>query len=70
MFKFKKIPAKAVNQAESILKAYLAGECKARKTHGKKYIVLSVGREFRLVNKGNYWELMNHNKYNKFIDKK
>lgn len=70
MFKYKKIPAKAVEQAHQILLDYLDGKVSARKTHGKKHVVLSVGREYRLVNKGNYWELMNHNKYNKFIDKR
>ncbi|UOX40313.1 putative plasmid maintenance system killer protein [Vibrio phage PhiImVa-1] len=68
-FKVKNIPNKAVKEAENILEQYLAGNIQARKTNGKKYLVLNVGRDYRLLNKGNKWVLMNHNKYNREIDK-
>ena len=69
MIKCKRIPTKIVNNALEILELYIKGEILARKSNKHSYLILNVGRNYRLINKGKKWELITHQEYNKSIDK-
>lgn len=70
MFKFKKIPADVVAAATVILTKYNNKEIHCRYTNGKeKHRILDVDYRYRLMNKGNYWELLSHEKYNKKLNR-
>lgn len=63
----------AVNhvKAEQILSRYRAGELRARKSRGRKFLSLEVGMYWRWLSRdgGNSWELLPHKEYEKIIDR-
>lgn len=63
----KKFPKNIQERADDLLKQFEAGILHARKSHKCKYLVIEVTRSYRLLNRGNKWELMSHETYNKKI---
>lgn len=61
----KNIPQQVVNKAKQVLNQYENGDIHARSiSGGKKYLCLEVGHRYRLLNRGNKWELLSHEAYN------
>lgn len=62
-----------VNQAkaEQVMSRYKAGEIRARKSRGRKFLSLEVSYFWRWLSKdgGNSWELLPHKEYEKIIDR-
>lgn len=63
------IPQKFLDKCIEVVKQYLMGEVQSRKLNNGKLNVISVGREYRIVINGDCIEVMNHNHYNKYIDR-
>lgn len=61
------IPADIQRKAKKVLERHLAGELKPRKLVGGLGLALEVGYRWRLLSrdKGQTWDLMSHEKYNK-----
>lgn len=64
-----KFPKHIIKQANEVLALLEQNKVKPRLTKKHRYLVLEVGRRYRLVNRGLEWELMSHETYNKKIDK-
>lgn len=62
-----------VNQAkaEQVMNRWKAGELRARKSRGRKFLSLEVGMYWRWLSKdgGNSWQLLPHKEYEKIIDR-
>lgn len=61
------IPPSIQRKARQILERHLAGEISPRKLAGGLGLSLEVGYRWRLLSrdKGQTWDLMSHEKYNK-----
>ena len=62
------VPQKFLDKCVVLIKQYLAGELSGRKLNNGKFVVLSLGREYRVLIDGDSFRVMNHNHYNKYID--
>jgi len=62
-----KFPQKIIDKANQLIKQYEDGVIKARRSHKRNYLVLEVSLRYRLLNKGNTWVLLTHEKYNKEV---
>ncbi len=63
------VPQKFLDKSIEIIKQYLKGEVQSRSLNNGKFDVISVGREYRIVIDGDMFRVMNHNHYNKYIDR-
>lgn len=64
-----RFPRYIEKKAEEVIESFENGDVKPKKTKKYNYLVLDVGKRYRLINKGKGWELMSHEEYNKKIDK-
>lgn len=63
------VPSKFLDKCIEVIKQYLNGTVKSRALNNGKFSVISVGREYRIVIDGDTFRVMNHNHYNKYIDR-
>ena len=63
------VPQKFLDKCLEVIKEFLAGNVHSRKLNNGKLDVISVGREYRIVIDGDTFRVMNHNHYNKYIDR-
>lgn len=62
---------KVLKLAQKVLKDYIDGKTHCRKSNNGFYKVLNVGTEYRImINNNNRVELLNHQSYNKKIDRR
>lgn len=66
-----KAPQRVIVKATDIANAFLAGGIQARKLNNGKYSVLNVDTNNRiLIDKDSQMHLMEHQQYNKLIDRR
>ncbi|EEZ85498.1 hypothetical protein VME_45600 [Vibrio harveyi 1DA3] len=62
-----RIPDEIINRANGTFNKYKNNEIHPRITKKNNYLVLNVGRDWRLLNRGAGFELMSHERYNNLI---
>ncbi|CDT53104.1 hypothetical protein VCR15J2_390044 [Vibrio coralliirubri] len=62
------IPDKQIDKANKIIEQLKSGEIQPRKTGKHGYMSIQVGNKYRLLNKGDGYELLSHECYNRVID--
>ena len=62
-----RIPDDIVKRANGTFNKHKNGEIHPRITKKNNYLVLNVGRDWRLLNRGTGFELMSHERYNSLI---
>ncbi|MET2951301.1 hypothetical protein ABXV18_24775 [Vibrio owensii] len=63
------VPDRVIEKANKVFEQYQSGEVKARSTMKHSYDCIEVGINYRLLDRGNGFELMSHEDYNRLIDK-
>jgi hypothetical protein len=63
------VPQKFLDKCLEVIREFLSGTISSRKLNNGKFDVISVGREYRIVIDGDTFRVMNHNHYNKYIDR-
>ncbi|MBY7699336.1 ParE family toxin-like protein [Vibrio harveyi] len=62
-----RIPDDIIKRANGTFNKYKNGEIHPRITKKNNYLVLNVGRDWRMLNRGTGFELMSHERYNNLI---
>ncbi len=63
------VPQKFLDKCLEVIRDFLNGKVHSRKLKNGKLNVISVDREYRIVIDGDTFRVMNHNHYNKYIDR-
>lgn len=63
-----KVDATVRHRAERILKKIAIGEERPIRHKASGYLCVKVGYRYRLLKRNSRWELMSHEKYNRFIN--